>query len=309
MSGPRPLRALLESWRPPRAAGSAPGADGDEAGILAAAWREAVGQDVARRTRPGKYRDGTLQVLTAGSAWSHQLTFLAPAIIERLRERAPGVPLQRLRFIVATGRTRVLLDRGIEKRTRANAPARHALTGSNDPVPHGRFAGLKKRERTLDDVLAELRSEQAALDERRARAGWRRCLLCGTWSEGAHCQPCLDEMRRKSDARIALALSAAPWQSLAEVEQHAHGVEEEAFERVRRRLRTKWEQHIHNADRRLRRGALEAGDRVAAWSFVMLVARRPQADVARPVVEGLLGKEWADVLCADKARPRLREKN
>src|ERR1700674_239312 len=295
MSGPRPLRALLDAWKPTgrRADG------GDEANMLAAAWAEAVGNDIARRTRTAKYRDGTLAVLTAGSAWSHQLTFLAPTIIERLRARVPGAPLRRLRFTIATGRTRILLDRGIEKRGESAGSKGPAPQG---PLPHERGPSLQ--ERSLEEVMAALRMEQEALDRQRSRAGWQRCAECGVWRPGparpagpaSRCEPCADMDGRKADARIAHSLNAAPWLSHDDIVKQVAGATKHAFQRVCRRLRSAWEQHLAYARARMRRGALEPGDRVVAWSFVMLVAHRPQAEIGRAVVEDLLGREWANAL-------------
>lgn len=303
MSGPRPLRALLDAWKPAgRRADS-----GDEANILAAAWAEAVGNDIARRTRAAKYRDGTLAVLTAGSAWSHQLTFLAPTIIERLRARVPGVPLRRLRFTIATGRTRILLDRGIENGPKGpllrGASSRESRkNGPKGPLLHE--GGPSLQERSLDEVMAGLKMEQEALDRQRSRAGWQRCDECGVWRPGPtrpaglvlRCEPCADMARRKADARIAHSLNAAPWLSHDDIVKQVTGTTKHAFQRVCRRLRSAWEQHLAYARARMRRGALEPGDRVVAWSFVMLVAHRPQAEIGRAVVEDLLGREWANAL-------------
>ncbi len=305
MSGPRPLRALLDAWSPaaPRDGG------GDEAARLAAAWAEAVGQDIARRTRAGKYREGTLCVLTAGSAWSHQLTFLAPTIIERLRMRAPSVPLRRLRFVVATGRTRILLDResnggkGLASRRGENGPKGPLLqresAGSKDPAPQ-----------SIEELVARMRREQSALDARRAAAGWRRCDRCGVWRPGStgpkgpipQCEPCDQAARRASDGRIARVLRAAPWQAVDDVARAVAGATKGAVERVQRMLRSDWERHLQHAGRRLRRGALEPGDRVTAWSLVMLAAQRPQSDIGRAAVEASLGREWAEALFDEPAR-------
>src|SRR5579864_4711910 len=73
VNGPQPLRAILERWTPGAAA-----LPSDPGNAIASAWADAVGPEVARRTRPGKLHDGVLTVYTAGSVWSHQLTFLAP---------------------------------------------------------------------------------------------------------------------------------------------------------------------------------------------------------------------------------------
>lgn len=300
MSGPRPLRALLDAWKP--AGRRADG--GDEANMLAAAWAEAVGNDIARRTRTAKYRDGTLAVLTAGSAWSHQLTFLAPTIIERLRARVPGVPLRRLRFTIATGRTRILLDRGMKENGSKDPLLREESAGPKGPAPQGPVPQRSQASRSLEEVMAGLRMEQEALDRQRARAGWQRCAECGVWRPGparsvgpaSRCEPCADMARRKADARIAHSLNAAPWLSHDEIVKQVTGATKHAFQRVSRRLRSAWEQHLAYARARMRRGALEPGDRVVAWSFVMLVAHRPQAEIGRAVVEDLLGREWANAL-------------
>ncbi len=47
-------------------------------------WDDAVGSVVAEHAKPLVLRDGVLTVAVDDPAWATQLTFLAPAIIERL---------------------------------------------------------------------------------------------------------------------------------------------------------------------------------------------------------------------------------
>src|SRR5262249_25118182 len=55
---------------------------------LLAAWPESVGPEIARNAWPARAaRDGTLHVSTSSSAWSFELTQLAPEIMRRLSER------------------------------------------------------------------------------------------------------------------------------------------------------------------------------------------------------------------------------
>jgi hypothetical protein len=61
-------------------------------------WGQLVGERVAARTRPGSIRDGTLLVYVASPVWAQELTFLAPAILERLV--GAGVEVKELRFRV-----------------------------------------------------------------------------------------------------------------------------------------------------------------------------------------------------------------
>lgn len=327
MNEPRSLRALLSGWRP---AGERTPLGG-EAGALAAAWPEAVGPDVARRTRTSTFRDGALTVITPSSAWSHQLTFLAPTIVERLQASCPGVGVRRLKFVVATGRSRALLAReqGVNAaprpRVRGRAP-RPQEAGTAEPGSAG--AGpLDAAPGTRDDLeamLARLRAQQRQLDARRMRDGWVRCGACGRWSPTARCEPCAQEAQRSADARIASALAGAPWLRRTELVAHVPDADQRSFERVRRMLLAAWQQQLFNARARLRRSALEASDRVVAWSYAMLLTQRRKEDVSDAMLANVLDRDWADALrspasvgrgrttpfapSARKARRPMREK-
>ena len=66
---------------------------------LLAAWPESVGTEIARNAWPARVaRDGTLHVSTSSSAWSFELTQLAPEIMQRLSERLGGDAPRGLRF-------------------------------------------------------------------------------------------------------------------------------------------------------------------------------------------------------------------
>jgi hypothetical protein len=293
----RSLRALLAQWQP--AGERLP--PGGEASALGAAWPEAVGEDVARRTRASTYRDGTLTVVTPSSAWSHQLTFLAPTIVQRLRERCPQIDVRKLKFVVATGRSRALL---------AGAKQRDAHGGRMNPTA----PGGAKRERTSaataeasDDPalwLARLRREQAGLDGERHAQGWQRCASCGRWSRARRCQPCAQDQQRRADGRVAALIASAPW---LRFEQHAAGaawLDARTYARVRRSLLAQWERQLQDAQQRLRRDALEAADRIVAWSYVMLALHARQDDVSPAVLASTLGHRWANALL-DAAAPHV----
>jgi hypothetical protein len=297
MSGPKPLRALLSGWRP---AGERMPAGG-EAGALAAAWPEAVGADVARRTRTSTFRDGSLTVVTPSSAWSHQLTFLAPTIVERLQASCPGVAVRRLKFVVATGRSRALLAReqhsNAVPRSRGQARPQEAGTAQAGSADASLDSGTDARD-DLEGVLARLRAQQRQLDARRARDGWLRCSTCGRWSPTQRCEPCAQEARRAADARIASALAGAPWLRRSELAAHVPDADARSFERVRRALMTAWEAQLFNARARLRRGALEPADRVVAWSYAMLFTQRHKDDISHAMLANVLDRDWADALRA-----------
>src|SRR6185436_12974334 len=62
------------------------------------AWHDAVGDRIARRTRPMRLDRRVLAVRAATAVWAQELTFLAPAIIKRLVSL--GFEVQSLRFHV-----------------------------------------------------------------------------------------------------------------------------------------------------------------------------------------------------------------
>ena len=288
--GPKSLRELVGAWKP-----SAEGSHaGDQASIIAS-WPEIVGHDVARRTRPFAFRDGTLSVLTASSEWSHHLTFLAPAIMERISAHAPHLAVKRLRFTVATGRTRMLL-------TASQPPAATIALGRRSAGPTARVGPLRAHEAAdAEALLAALRAEQRELDRARLEWGWKRCASCGHFYEpgagrSGTCGLCIEEARRGIDGRIARALLHDPWMRWTDLAGHIAGADERSYDRVRRRLLSQWEQHMRGAESRLRRGALESGDRITAWSYAMMLARKPQAHLRRAVLEHAMGRDWAQAL-------------
>lgn len=62
------------------------------------AWDEAVGAQVARRSRPSRLKGRVLHVKVASSAWMHELQLLSPAILARLAERPALARVEELRF-------------------------------------------------------------------------------------------------------------------------------------------------------------------------------------------------------------------
>jgi hypothetical protein len=292
MSGLRALRGLVAAWKP-----GGPASSADAAGAVSAAWPDVVGAAVAARTRPARLRDGLLTIWTAGSAWSHQLSFLEPVILESLRSLVPEAGIKRLRFMVASGRTRQLLD-GAAARTAPGARgASRAVRGIDDAQRARDF----EETHDLAAIVRRMRARQAALDARRERDGWTRCSTCTNWmppdaSQGAVCVRCAEESRLRADGALERALRDAPWQSAREVCAAVEGADRTSYERVRRRMLSRLELDLDSAQRRLKRGTLEAADRVAAWTYLMLLARKQKRDLPRAVVADILGNAWADAI-------------
>jgi len=293
VSGLRKLGTLVERWEPPHAEA---GVDGSAAASIA--WPDVVGAEVARRTRSGRLRDGVLTVYTAGSTWSHQLTFLAPSIVAELNARCPQTPIRRLRFVVATGSTKALLD-GAARRAGAAKAKLHHESSRTDADEHDENA------QSAQDIVERLRRRQHALDRRRRRDGWMQCARCGTWCAPQApgddtCPVCADELVRIAYGRIERVLTNAPWLRRADVAPLVDDADERAYERVRRRLLARWEEQMFAAQRRLRRHDLHASDRVVAWSYLMLRTGMQQHVIGRAVIADALGDAWSDALAPTK---------
>lgn len=64
---------------------------------LLAIWSEVVGPELARRSWPQRAERETLWLGVDDSAWIQEIDFLAPEILQRLRERLPHLRCRRIR--------------------------------------------------------------------------------------------------------------------------------------------------------------------------------------------------------------------
>lgn len=64
------------------------------------AWPAVAGDEIAERTRADRLDDGVLYVYVDHGAWMQELRFIEKDLLGRLRERVPGVVLDRIRFSV-----------------------------------------------------------------------------------------------------------------------------------------------------------------------------------------------------------------
>jgi hypothetical protein len=295
MKGPRSLGTLLAGWTPH--AGRNVGALADHASAaFAAAWEEAVGVDVARRSRPTKFRNGVLTVLTASSAWSDELSLHAPRIMAVLQRAFPEQRLHKLRFMIASGRTKLLLDG-----ERSRARAAKARPNAKAPLP---ASDRVEQTQDLATTLARLEALQKDLNAERDSAGWKVCPSCEKRffpesPKATLCAPCAEAKRRAVDGAIERALMQAPWLSFLDVRRTMPRVTSAAYDRSRQRLLTRWQSDIESAQRRLRRGTVSTEDRVVAWSYLMLSTGLAQRDIGRAVVTDMLGRDWMIVLFGD----------
>lgn len=68
-------------------------------------WASVVGELVASRSRPGEIRDGTLFVEVENNVWMQEIRFHRKKMIERIRERFPGLGVKGIRLVIERERS------------------------------------------------------------------------------------------------------------------------------------------------------------------------------------------------------------
>jgi predicted nucleic acid-binding Zn ribbon protein len=118
---------------------------GSEQGRAYTAWAAATGAQVAGGARACSFHRGVLTVECSSSVWAGELTYLSDQIMARMRELAPGHPVERLRFMVAS------------------SPQRQ-----EQQPPAAKQQG--RRHRLAPDQLSEARAQASQVRDERLRA-------------------------------------------------------------------------------------------------------------------------------------------
>jgi Dna[CI] antecedent, DciA len=244
------LGSVLDGWRP------RPGAGADPLVAVRAVWPELVGADVARAAQPVAIERDVLIVLTASSAWSHQLAFLEPEIVRGLRAVPETRELSRLRFRVGK------LRRPIPVRDGPGGPRR--VNGAVHAEPPAK---------TLDDALARLRRAVEHNRGAHRAQGGGFCALCDAAIDGGTmCRPCRDDDARRRRMACERLLFEAPWLGSEEVLALVDGLTAEAYDASRRGLLKAWWDELWRANKlhKLRQPLDRVRLRKLASSFVLL---------------------------------------
>jgi len=212
------LGDAAQGWKPKAIPG------GDPLSAIRGAWVSLVGAEVARAAQPVAIQGEALIVITASSAWSHQLTFLEPEIVRGIRALSEGRGIVRLRFRIGTVRTSV---RGLVQPTVARRETRTAAS--------------KPAATTSAEALARFRTTIERTRAAHVAEGGVFCTVCAAPIErGPACTPCSEERRRELEARTARLLYEAPWLAAEDVIAMVAGLDVNAYDAIRRRLLRNW---------------------------------------------------------------------
>lgn len=65
--------------------------------VISAAWERVLPARVVKNASPTRLRERVLYVETTTSAWAHEVTLMAPTLIDKLRAAMPSLELESLR--------------------------------------------------------------------------------------------------------------------------------------------------------------------------------------------------------------------
>jgi len=270
----RRLGTTLGSWAPDRRG------PGDPLLAIAANWPEIVGKDVAAHSHPSALENGALIVTTRSGAWSQQLSFLADRILGAVRVRVGAAAPDRVRFRVG------------------KLPAR---TGPRaQPVPGVAASGVSSRPKTGDarEAIARFRADVEAYQRAKRDAGWKECRRCGALIAPRTQTICVICANARGDDRagaVARLLFEAPWLGYEGVKARVEGLEPGEYERIRKRLLSRWWETLARAGRN-GRIARDGRERLIAGSYVLLKSGVPPDRIAAATVRNLLGDAVYDVI-------------
>jgi hypothetical protein len=271
----KPLRAALGDWAPRNGRSRI-----EPIAAVAAAWAGLVGPELARTTRPSTIAGKTLVVITTSSAWSHQLSFLAPEILRALRAIPEAAGIEELRFRV--GR----LERS---RTRAPVPRRPALS---------RRAVTREAEpaKSLDEAVERIRALFTQSQDAKRAHGWKTCRRCGVWiADGTHCAPCAGSITQERAVAAQRLMYDAPWLGYDGTAALIEALTIEEYERNRHALLERWWMLLlrTKADGRV---SPDGRERKIASSYVLLKTGWAPQRITPAVVRNILGDDLMALL-------------
>lgn len=269
------LSEALRGWQP------SANAPRDPVALLAAGWKDIVGADVAKNSRPTKLAGDALFITVRSSAWNHQLSLLAETILAAVRARLPSAGIERLRFRVG---------RIAESPPTAAAPRR--------PAPQPRRAVPRSASATPEEAVSRLREDVTAARRAKQAAGWKECVGCGALvapKESALCVVCADARARERAGEAARLLFDAPWLGYTGTAALVSGLSVEEYETIRTRLLAAWWETLSRA-RAAKQLSRDGRERSIASSYVLLRSKLPPEEIVPATVRSVLGDELHDLI-------------
>ncbi len=187
-------------------------------------WQELVGPDVSEHAWPIQLIHGKLALVCSDSQWLHHLRFLKNDILQNVKQKFPGIPLQEIYGKVGP------LPPHPQKKTEEPWP-----TWEQEPEPE-----------LPADVPADWRATIARCvrkSEARVKGllghGFKKCPVCQISiisSDSQQCGVCIYREREAVQRRIRVTLSDQPWFSFEQVAAEVAEAVHDEYDIIRREL-------------------------------------------------------------------------
>ncbi len=120
-------------------------------------WSDIVGPELTRVTVPRDLKGRTLFVTVAHQAWAHQLHFLTPSILTKIRSLCPRTEIRELHYVVGS-----ITPFGSESERRSDMEIE-----ISDPVPLSERLEMTLRAVEDDKLRGSIRKAMEAANRRR----------------------------------------------------------------------------------------------------------------------------------------------
>ena len=270
------LGKALGSWSP----GEGESRATDPVVLIAAAWSDIVGADVAKNSHPAQIAGDALIVTTRSSAWSQQLSFLAEEIVRGVRARLPGCGVERLRFRMG------------------KLPSPGIRPGRGRVVEKGARSAARPPSADLEEAVARFRADVGDAQRAKRAAGWNECAGCRALIAPDAVPFCVSCRVARNDERERLAsrlLFEAPWLGYAGTAALIEDFSVHEYEAIRRRVLARWWEMLSRA-RATGKLSRDGHERLVASSFVILKSGLPPERIAPATVRNTLGDELHDLI-------------
>ena len=224
-------------------------------------WEKALGEDVVRNTSPIKYQGGTLTVATSSAAWANQLRLLREKLRKKLNQHLEAEKIKEIKFIVDSKFTEHR-----EKRGRAASRPIDVAVDDNESV-----------EQKLERIFSKK-------DKRRKH------------TEETFAQAMLWQGEQEKKERLMGLLRKIPWITFQEAIVEIGAVEQEGFNRIKRRMRTSFNDELWRAAKESSRNQLKDVSKLKnlLYDYVMIKSGKKPAELnLRLIQQSVSAKLWA----------------
>lgn len=237
-------------------------------------WPEIVGKDIAAQSKPFRFQRGTLIIGVKSSVWSHHLSMMKQALINKINEALQQNYVQELHFQAHT------FAQAVELNEEEEVPLSRILKKIKVTEEDKEFVWQQVQEvqdEALRAKLYQVLLKQKVYEKYRISQGYHNChdcfVLCPPGEK--YCYSCQKEHNEDKKNRLRELLNEAPWYRYEEISEVLPCTSAEVQE-IRQEL----------IQRLFEKG--ESLSLIEKTSLAMLLTKKSPAQLTQEDIEGTL---------------------